>query len=150
MASRADGPDGPDGPDGGSRLPVAFADRTRGAQVLAALVAPVVLGVVAGLALGWSAPAYWLLQVVATVGGVLAGTEHDGARPGAKRGALGGGLYGAAVLLVHYATGADAHVSLGSAPAFLVVITAVAGAILGAGGGMLRARVLRGIPAAQT
>lgn len=113
--------------------------------MLGAIVSPLVLGVVAGLALGWSALAYWLVQVVATVGGVLGGTEHDGARSGAARGAIGGALYGAAVLVVHVATGNSPRVSLGSVPAFLVVITAVAGAILGSLGSLVRPWGRRGL-----
>jgi len=123
---------------GPSRLPVAFDDKTRQAQIVAAVVGPIVLGVVSGLALGWTAVAYWIVQVIAILGGVLAGLEHHGARAGALRGLVGGFLFGAAILVVHYATGWHEHVSLGDVPAFLIVITTVAGAVLSAVGGAVR------------
>ncbi len=109
-------------------------------QVLSVVAGPIVLGVVSGLTLGWSAIAYWIMQVIAIIGGFLAGAEHRGARHGAVRGVVGGILFGSSILLVHYATGWSAHVSLGDVPAFLVVITTVAGAALGAMGGTWRAR----------
>lgn len=106
-------------------------------------MAPTLLGAVTGLALGIWAPAYWALQIVASIGGLLAGLEHHGAGSGARRGLLGGVLFGGLLLLVHYASGLDPHVSLGSAPVFLVVVTGVVGCALGALGGRYRARRTR-------
>ena len=129
---------------GRSRLPEAFDEKSRRAQILSGVGGPIVLGVIAGLTLGWTAPAYWIVQVIAITGGFLGGLEHDGARPGAARGLVGGFLYGAAILVLHYATGWTAQISLGSVPAFLIVITTVCGAALSAVGGYLRSRRVRG------
>ena len=50
---------------------------------------------------------------------------------------VGGLIYGIALLVVHGLIGNEAKVSLGSFPPFLAVITAVIGALLGAGGGRI-------------
>lgn len=117
-----------------------FAQQSTTVKVLGALVAPAVLGVVSGLLLGASAPAYWVLQVIATIGGFLGGTEHVGWRPGLVRGVIGGALYGSAMLVVRAITGWSDEIDLGSTPAFLVVITSVVGLLVGAAGGAVRAR----------
>lgn len=124
-------------------LPPAFAEQPRVAQLVAALAAPAVLGAISGLALGIWAPAYWALQALALIGGLFAGLEHNGAPSGARRGLLGGFLFGSFLLLVHYASGLDPHASLGHVPALLVVVTGAIGSALGALGGRYRARRLR-------
>lgn len=116
-----------------SRQPVAW-------RVIGAVAAPLMLGAVSGLFLGWSSIAYWLIQVVAIIGGSLGGPEHVGWRPGALRGVLGGALFGASILTVRSITGWSDEVDLGSTPGFLVVITSVIGLLLGAAGGTVRAR----------
>lgn len=74
---------------GAARLPVAFADQSRGIQIAAAVGGPVVLGALSGFLIGVSAGAYWVVQVLAAVGGLLAGLEHRGAAAGARRGLVG-------------------------------------------------------------
>jgi hypothetical protein len=71
---------------------------------------------------------------------VLAGLEHEDWLQGAKRGLLGGALFGLGVLLAHALAGTDAKISLGSFPPFLIVIDAIAGALLSAFGGWLSGR----------
>ncbi|WP_410589416.1 hypothetical protein [Amycolatopsis sp. lyj-23] len=95
---------------------------------------------IAGLLLGASAPAYWVVQVIAATGGFFGGFEHHGWRPGLVRGVTGGLLYGAALLAVRALTGWTDTVDLGGVPGLLVVITALAGAVAGALGGAMRAR----------
>ena len=109
-------------------------------RVVGVVVGPIVLGAISGLLLGVSAPAYWVVQVVAIIGGFLGGTEHIGWRPGLVRGVIGGVLFGTTILVVRAITGWTDEVDLGSTPAFLVVITAVIGLLLGAAGGAVRAR----------
>ena len=75
------------------------------------------------------------------VGGVGAGFDHRGAAAGAKRGLLGGVLFGAFVLIAHELHGATAKAHLPEPAIVLVVITAALGVALGALGGWLRGRV---------
>jgi hypothetical protein len=118
-----------------ARLLVPFPERSVAERVIGALVVPLLFGVLCGVVLGWSAAGYWVLQVIATVGGVAGGFEHHGAAAGARRGVAGGVLFGASVLLGHALAGTEAEASLGPVPALLPAVTATFGCALGALGG---------------
>ena len=122
------------------QLPPLLVSRPRNQQLFLRFVAPALVGAVAGIALGASAPLYWILQVLAALGGFLAGIEHRGATEGAIRGVAGGAIYGAFILILHELSGAEAEAELGEVSIFLVVVTALAGAGLGALGSAWRAR----------
>ena len=117
--------------------PVLFRDRSRPAQVLIGGVIPAAFGALAGILLGVSAALYWVIALLAAVGAFVAGFEHQDGWGGADRGFFGGLIYGVALLVVHALAGTHAKVSLGSFPPFLVVITMVVGALLGAAGGRM-------------
>ena len=120
-------------------LPPLFMSRPPAHRAVAVLVVPAVFGAIAGVALGISAPLYWALQVLAALGGFLAGFEHPTAREAALRGLAGGAVFGAFILIAHTVAGTEEKVSLGQVPILLVAITAVAGAVLGAVGARVRA-----------
>ena len=107
-------------------------------MALAGLV-PVAFGAICGWLLGVNKTAYLICSLLAIAGGYIAGQEHDGAAEGAIRGVVGGTLFGAAIVLVHQATGKTAKADIPHPEIILVAITAVAGAILGALGGNRRA-----------
>jgi hypothetical protein len=117
--------------------PVLLRDRSRPAQIVIGGVIPAVLGAIAGVLIGVSAAAYWIVALLAAVGAFVAGFEHRDGWGGADRGFFGGLIYGIALLLAHALAGTHAKVSLGSFPPFLVVITTLAGMLLGALGGRL-------------
>ena len=117
--------------------PELFRDRSRPAQIIIGGVTPAVIGAVVGVLIGVSSTAYWILAVIAGLGAVLAGFEHQDGWGGADRGLVGGAIYGAALLIAHAIAGTHAKVSLGSFPPFLIVITAIAGMLLGALGGRI-------------
>lgn len=118
-------------------MPTLFRDRSRPAQAILGGVVPFAIGALAGVMLGVAPAAYWAVGLVAAVGGILAGFEHRDGWGGADRGLVGGTLYGIGLLVAHALAGTDATVSLGSFPPLLVVITAIAGMVLGALGGRL-------------
>jgi len=121
--------------------PVLFRDRSRAAQILIGGVVPSAIGALAGVLIGASAPAYWVVALLAAVGAFVAGFEHLDGWGGADRGFFGGAFYGAALLVVHALVGTHAKVSLGSFPPLLAVVTTLVGMLLSAGGGRLaRAR----------
>ena len=120
-------------------LPPLFMSRPPAQRLVLVGVVPAVFGAIAGVILGVSAPLYWVLQVLAIIGGFLAGLEHPTAREAALRGLAGGAVFGAFILIAHAVAGTEEKVSLGDAPIFLVAITAVVGAILGALGAKVRA-----------
>jgi hypothetical protein len=129
-----------------------FRERPRLHQVILGLVVPTAFGALAGVLLGVSAAAYWVIGLIAFVGGILAGFEHADAWDGAARGLVGGTLYGTGLLIAHAIAGNDAKVSLPDFEPILVVATAIIGVLLGALGGKIRGSAMerRGLPAPPT
>jgi hypothetical protein len=115
--------------------PVLFRDRPRPMQVVIGGVIPAVIGAIAGVMVGVSSTGYWIVGVVAGIGGFFAGFEHRDGWGGADRGFFGGLIYGIALLLIHGLIGTHAKVSLGSFPPFLAVVTAILGMLISAAGG---------------
>jgi ABC-type branched-subunit amino acid transport system permease subunit len=122
--------------------PTLFRDRPRPVQIVLGGLVPFVFGAVVGVVLGVSTGVYWALAVLAAIGAVLAGFEHQDGWGGADRGLVGGALFGLGVLLAHWIAGTHAKVSLGSFPPLLIVVDAIAGMLLGAVGGRV-ARAMR-------
>jgi hypothetical protein len=107
-------------------------------QLILALVVPAVFGIVTGIFLGVSEIVYLLLSILGIGGGYMAGKEHIGAREGALRGFTGGILFGTFILAAHAATGLERQADLPEPEVLLVVITTVAGIVLGTLGGRAR------------
>jgi hypothetical protein len=129
-----------------------FRERPRSTQIILGLVVPTALGAVAGILLGVSATAYWVIGLIAFIGGILAGFEHADGWDGADRGLVGGTLYGTGLLVAHAIAGTDAKVELPGFAPILVVFTAIIGMLLGALGGKIRGSAMqrRGLPAPPT
>jgi hypothetical protein len=121
--------------------PTLFRDRSRPVQIVLGGAVPLVFGAVVGILIGVSAGVYWALAVLAGLGAVLAGFEHQDGWGGADRGLVGGALFGLGILLAHAIAGTHAKVSLGGFPPLLIVIDAIFGMLLGALGG----RIARGM-----
>jgi hypothetical protein len=117
--------------------PPLFRDRPRPIQIVLGGIVPFLFGAVVGVVLGVSAGAYWGLSVLAGLGGILAGFEHQDGWGGADRGLVGGALFGAGILIAHAIAGTTAKVSLGGFPPLLIAIDAIAGMLLGALGGRI-------------
>ncbi|HEV2922402.1 MAG TPA: hypothetical protein VGW98_00050 [Solirubrobacteraceae bacterium] len=115
--------------------PVLFRDRPRPVQIVLGGLIPAAFGAAAGVLLGVSTAGYWAIAAVVTIGGFLAGFEHQDGWGGADRGLVGGAIYGTSLLIAHAIAGTHAKVSLGSFPPFLAVVTAILGMLLGALGG---------------
>jgi hypothetical protein len=115
-------------------------ERPTAAQVTLAIIVPAIYGAITGYVLGHSKAVYSLLGLLAALGGIAAGYEHVGAAEGARRGALGGTIFGAAIVIAHAIQGGAAKASIPSPAVLLVVVTAVFGILLGALGGYLRGR----------
>lgn len=120
--------------------PPLLLDRAPGAQVVLAVIAPIVLGVVTGLSLGWNEGVYIVLSLLGVLGGIGAGYEHLGADEGGVRGFCGGVLFGTFILLAHQLSGEEPLAHLPEPEGVLVVVTTVLGVLFGAIGGTLRAR----------
>jgi hypothetical protein len=129
-------------------MPQLLSARTPVEQVVVGNLVPCLFGALTGLVLGVSSAAYLLLNLLAVVGGYLAGLEHLNAREGALRGVAGGLQFGTFILLVHEVTGADPRADLPHPAVVLVVLTTGIGALLGALGGRSRGRRAGAPPAA--
>src|SRR6202008_4995674 len=103
--------------------PEYFLDRPMVARAIVVLVVPGVFGLICGWMLGVSKPVYIGLQIVAAIGGYIAGWEHRSGREGALRGFFGGLVFGGAILLMHELTGDAAKVKLPDPPIILLVFT---------------------------
>jgi hypothetical protein len=119
------------------QMPTLFRDRPRPVQIVLGGCVPVAFGAVVGIVLGISAGVYWALAVLAGLGAVLAGFEHQDGWGGADRGLVGGVLFGTGMLVAHAIAGTHAKVSLGGFPPLLIVIDGIFGMFLGALGGRL-------------
>ncbi|MFB7091540.1 hypothetical protein [Streptomyces sp. NPDC056296] len=96
-------------------------------------VAPIAFGAIAGLALSWSAPAWWALQCLGALGAVSAGREHVRRREAAVRGLVVGLFFAASVLCVRALPAGDDVADLGDPLFFPVVAALAAGALQAVG-----------------
>ena len=110
-------------------------------QGLLVVAVPALFGALCGWLLGVSEVVYVLLAgPVAIVGGFGAGLEHESPSSAAKRGVIGGAVFGAFILLGHEISGEEAEADLPDPAILLAAITALGGALLGALGGRVRQR----------
>jgi hypothetical protein len=122
------------------KLPPLLSEHPRSVQVVLAIVIPALYGAATGYFLGVSEVTYLVLSIAGVLGGIGAGIDHVGAKAGARRGLLGGFLFGGAILLAHEIHGAEAKADLPDPAILLVVITTTLAAVFGAIGGRIRAR----------
>jgi hypothetical protein len=123
--------------------PPLLSEHPRSLQVFLVVILPALFGAITGYFLGISEVTYLILSVLGIVGGIGAGFDHTGPGPGAKRGVVGGLIFGGSILIAHQIDGADAKATLPEPEILLVVITTTLGAAFGAIGGVLRARHIR-------
>jgi hypothetical protein len=127
--------------------PEYFLDRPLALRLIGVILVPGVFGLFTGWMLGVSKPVYIGLQVVAAIGGYVAGWEHRSGREAALRGLVGGLVFGGGILLMHELTGDVAKVKLPDPPIVLLAFTGGIGAILASfGAGARRTREEKGPP----
>jgi hypothetical protein len=119
--------------------PVYFLDRPLFARLIAVVLIPGVFGLFSGWMLGVSKPVYIGTQILAAIGGYIAGWEHRSGREAALRGFVGGLFFGGGLLLMHELTGDVAKVKLPEPAIILLAFTAGIGAILASFGAGARA-----------
>jgi hypothetical protein len=88
-----------------------------------------------------SEAAYWIGQLIATLGGVAGGSEHPSVRHGAIRGALAGGMFGTGLVIAHEASQAPALATLPSPAVVMIAVTGAVGSAMGALGATLSKRL---------
>jgi hypothetical protein len=125
----------------GGRLPALFAERPTSMQLLLVFVVPVVFGAIAGAVLAPVPVLYLVLQLVAVVGGTVAGLEHQRVSEATVRGLAAGLCFGGAILLTHVLLGGDDHQLLGQNPLLLPWLAGLFGAGFAILGSFLRRRL---------
>jgi hypothetical protein len=120
--------------------PPLMSEQPRGARIFFMIVLPIAAGALCGVLLGASEPAYLIVSLITVAGGYLAGFDHLGAGAGARRGFLGGLLFGSSILIGHEIAGTDPKADIPDPGILLIVITVVLGIALGALGGRARAK----------
>lgn len=119
-------------------MPPLLSSRSEEQQLVLAIAVPSVFGLVTGILLGVSEPAYLVLSLLGIGGGFFAGLEHGTPSEGALRGFAGGLLFGTFIIAAHRFSGMDAKAELPHPEALLIVITTLFGIGLGALGGRVR------------
>jgi hypothetical protein len=125
--------------------PEYFLDRPMAVRLIAVVLIPGIFGAFCGWMLGVSKPVYIALQIVAAIGGYIAGWEHRSGREAALRGLVGGLVFGGAILAIHELTGDTPKVKLPEPASVLMAFTGGIGAILASfGAGARRTREEKG------
>jgi hypothetical protein len=123
--------------------PPLLADRPPALRFALTYVMPAIAGFLAGVTLGLSLAAWTIANVLATLGGLAGGLEHDTLRSAARRGAIGGLLFGTCLALAD-ATVVDDRVATIVDPSFLhPLLTTTVGTLLSVAGAALRLRIVR-------
>lgn len=123
--------------------PLPLSQQAMRVRVVLVVLLPAASGLLCGLLLELSAPAYTALTALCIAGGLTAGREHLSALRGARRGALGGTLFGACLLLGHHLGAGRAQVRLPRPEIGQIAVTTTIGAVLGAAGSASRKRTRR-------
>ena len=119
--------------------PVYLLDRPMAVRLVLVGVVPLVFGGICGFFLGESKAIYLALQVLAGIGGYVAGYEHRNNREAAIRGLIGGLCFGAGILLVRELMGEEDTTKIPDPPIILLAFTSGIGAVLAAFGAGARA-----------
>jgi len=119
--------------------PEYFSDRPVALRVVLVVVVPTIFGLICGYFLGHSKTVYIALQIVAAIGGYIAGWEHRSRGEAAIRGLAGGAFFGTGILVMHELLDRKPLVDLPHPAIILLVFTAGIGAILAAVGASARA-----------
>ncbi len=123
--------------------PVEFVDLPAPVRIQLAVFGPLLVGMIAGFLISESEPGYWGITVLATIGGVLAGLEHPGAKPGAIRGFIGGFCFGLGIVIATAIADNPHLVETTHPQGVIIIVTTIAGVALGALGGVIAGRIKR-------
>jgi len=121
-------------------MPPLLIERSARLGLLLTVGVPSGYGALVGVMVGASKLAYTILALLAIPGGFLAGLEHEDRYEGVWRGLTGGLLFGTAILFTHDLIGNADKAKLPHPHTWLIVITALGGAVLGGLGARYRSR----------
>jgi hypothetical protein len=120
--------------------PPLYRDQPRAQQIAGPLVGPIVFGIICGWLLGVSELVYTVLTLLAILGGIAAGYEHDSLLGGAARGAFIGTLFSLTICETHRIIGNDSLANTPKPIELIIIVFAVISLVLGVIGAALRRR----------
>jgi hypothetical protein len=126
-----------------SPLPPLLSERPPALQGLFVVVLPLLGGFATGATLGLSAAAWAIANVLACIGGFGAGFDHDTSASAARRGALGGLLFGLALVLADALVVDDRAATIADPAILQLLVTVPAGAVLAILGVSTRGKIVR-------
>lgn len=130
--------------------PVHFEDLPPAVKVQLIVGGPLLFGMVCGFVLSEGTGGWIALNLIAAIGGFLAGVDHAGPREGALRGLAGGFLFGLGVFIADAITDSAPVADVPDPIGLLIILTTVFGAGLGALGGLAGRRARAGAGAGPT
>jgi hypothetical protein len=121
--------------------PVHFEELPPAVQVQLATGGALLFGLVCGFVLSEGETGWIVLNLIAGIGGFLAGFDHAGPKQGALRGVVGGFLFGLGVVIADAITEEAPVADVPHPIGLLLVLTTVIGCGLGALGGLVGRRL---------
>jgi hypothetical protein len=124
-------------------LPPLLSERPLAIRITFTVVLPLIGGFLTGAMLGVNATAWAVANVIAVIGGFLAGFDHDTTAGAARRGALGGLLFGLALVLADALVVDDRAAKIADPAIAQLLVTVPAGAVLAILGVSTRGKIAR-------
>jgi hypothetical protein len=124
-------------------LPPLLSERSPAVRLALMVLLPALGGFATGTTLGIGIGAWVAANVLATLGGVGGGLEHEDRAGAAKRGALGGAIFGLSLVLADALVVDHRVAAIADPPILQAVITTTIGTLLAVAGAALRARIVR-------
>ena len=121
--------------------PVHFEELPPAVQVQLATGGALLFGLVCGFVLSEGETGWIVLNLIAGIGGFLAGFDHAGPKEGAIRGVIGGLLFGLGVVIADAVTQEAPVAEVPHPIGLLLILTTVIGGALGALGGLVGRRL---------
>jgi len=109
-----------------------FKTRSLGFKIFAVVIAPLIYGLITGIALGSSAAAYWVLIAIGVIGAISSGYEHEEPLSAVWRGCLSGAFFTGGLLGILWISGWTPRVVL-LAPSVFFPLNCIAGAVICSG-----------------
>lgn len=122
-------------------LPPLLSERPPALRFALTYVTPALGGLATGATLGISLAAWVVANVLATLGGLGAGFEHDDRAGAARRGAIGGAVFGLSLVLADALVVGDRVAAIAEPAVLQAVVTTTFGTLLALAGTTLRARL---------
>jgi hypothetical protein len=124
-----------------AHLPPLLSTRSPALRFALTYLTPALGGFATGATLGIGLGAWIVANVIATLGGLGAGFEHDDRAGAARRGATGGAVFGLSLVLADALVVTDRVATIADPAILQALVTATVGTLLAIAGTALRARL---------